>query len=86
MVQVSEESAKAYACERGLMFAEVSAKSGEGVSELFKHVATILPRSGGPAAPQRQPGTINVSSAGSGSGAGGRNAREGQGVSQCCGT
>lgn len=33
--QVSEEEAKKYADEEGLMWAETSAKSGEGVSEIF---------------------------------------------------
>ena len=33
--QVSEEEAKSYADEEGLMWAETSAKTGEGVSDLF---------------------------------------------------
>jgi Ras-related protein Rab-5C len=41
--QVSEEEAKKYAEEEGLMWAETSAKSGEGVSEIFTAIgATFL--------------------------------------------
>jgi len=41
--QVSEEEAKKFADEEGLMWAETSAKSGEGVTELFDAIARKLP-------------------------------------------
>ncbi|KAJ7755060.1 GTP-binding protein RAB5 [Mycena maculata] len=41
--QVTEEEAKKYAEEEGLMWAETSAKSGEGVSEIFTAIAKKLP-------------------------------------------
>lgn len=82
VAQVSEEAARAYAEEQGLLFMEVSAKSGEGVHELFKQLATKVPRSGTPATPQRQPGTINV--AGSGAASTGASRRASTAASQCC--
>ncbi|THV06544.1 GTP-binding protein RAB5 [Dendrothele bispora CBS 962.96] len=41
--QVSEEEAKKYADEEGLMWAETSAKTGEGVTEIFTAIAKKLP-------------------------------------------
>jgi Ras-related protein Rab-5C len=41
--QVSEEEAKKYAEEEGLMWGETSAKSGEGVSDIFLAIAKKLP-------------------------------------------
>jgi Ras-related protein Rab-5C len=42
--QVTEEEAKKYAEEEGLMWGEASAKSGEGVSEIFTAIAKKLPQ------------------------------------------
>lgn len=39
--QVSEEEAKKYAEEEGLMWAETSAKTGEGVSEIFTAIGAL---------------------------------------------
>lgn len=39
--QVTEEEAKKYADEEGLMWAETSAKTGEGVSEIFTAIGMI---------------------------------------------
>jgi len=41
--QVSQEEAQKYAEEEGLMWAETSAKSGEGVVEIFNAIAKKLP-------------------------------------------
>lgn len=38
--QVSQEEAKKYAEEEGLMWGETSAKSGEGVTEIFTEIGT----------------------------------------------
>ncbi len=38
--QVSQEEAKKYADEEGLMWGETSAKSGEGVSDIFTSIGT----------------------------------------------
>ena len=40
--QVSQEEAKKYADEEGLMWGETSAKSGEGVSEIFTAIGVSL--------------------------------------------
>jgi len=40
--QVSEEEAKKYAEEEGLMWAETSAKSGEGVNDIFTAIGMSL--------------------------------------------
>ena len=40
--QVTEEEAKKYADEEGLMWGETSAKSGEGVSEIFAAIGATL--------------------------------------------
>jgi Ras-related protein Rab-5C len=40
--QVTEEEAKKYAEEEGLMWAETSAKSGEGVSEIFTAIGAFV--------------------------------------------
>ncbi|KAF8079045.1 GTP-binding protein RAB5 [Lyophyllum atratum] len=48
--QVSEEEAKKYAEEEGLMWAETSAKTGEGVSEIFTAIAKKLPLTAPPSA------------------------------------
>ena len=41
--QVSQEEAKKYAEEEGLMWGETSAKSGEGVSEIFTEIGELRP-------------------------------------------
>ncbi|KIK30053.1 hypothetical protein PISMIDRAFT_87726 [Pisolithus microcarpus 441] len=43
--QVTQEEAKKYADEEGLMWFETSAKTGEGVSEVFAAIAKKLPLS-----------------------------------------
>ncbi|KAI5998057.1 GTP-binding protein RAB5 [Pisolithus albus] len=43
--QVTQEEAKKYADEEGLMWFETSAKTGEGVSEVFTAIAKKLPLS-----------------------------------------
>ncbi|OJT08460.1 Ras-related protein Rab-5B [Trametes pubescens] len=48
--QVSQEEAKKYAEEEGLMWGETSAKSGEGVSEIFNAIAKKLPLTAAPSA------------------------------------
>ncbi|KAG5721922.1 hypothetical protein E4T56_gene14933, partial [Termitomyces sp. T112] len=48
--QVSEEEAKKYADEEGLMWAETSAKTGEGVTEIFSAIAKKLPLTAPPSA------------------------------------
>jgi len=50
--QVSQEEAKKYADEEGLMWGETSAKTGEGVSDIFTAIAKKLPSS----TPQSRPG------------------------------
>lgn len=40
--QVSQEEAKKYADEEGLMWTETSAKTGEGVTEIFKEIGMQL--------------------------------------------
>lgn len=40
--QVTQEEAKKYAEEEGLMWGETSAKSGEGVSEIFTEIGAFL--------------------------------------------
>ncbi|KAG6846085.1 hypothetical protein H0H87_006449 [Tephrocybe sp. NHM501043] len=42
--QVAEEEAKKYAEEEGLMWAETSAKTGEGVTEIFTEIGVASPR------------------------------------------
>ncbi|CDR45310.1 CYFA0S17e01310g1_1 [Cyberlindnera fabianii] len=41
--KVSKETARAFASEEGLLFFEVSAKSGEGVKDIFQSIAEKLP-------------------------------------------
>ncbi|KIP11736.1 hypothetical protein PHLGIDRAFT_21461 [Phlebiopsis gigantea 11061_1 CR5-6] len=48
--QVSQEEAKKYAEEEGLMWGETSAKSGEGVQDIFTDIAKKLPKSAPPSA------------------------------------
>ncbi|KAH6875008.1 GTP-binding protein RAB5 [Coprinopsis sp. MPI-PUGE-AT-0042] len=48
--QVSQEEAQKYAEEEGLMWAETSAKSGEGVQEIFTAIAKKLPLTAPPSA------------------------------------
>ncbi|XP_006454233.1 GTP-binding protein RAB5 [Agaricus bisporus var. bisporus H97] len=48
--QVTQEEAKKYAEEEGLMWAETSAKSGEGVTEVFTAIAKKLPLTASPSA------------------------------------
>jgi Ras-related protein Rab-5C len=52
--QVSREEAQAYASESGLLFAETSAKTGEGVVDVFTEIGEWL-------AYQRNPLTVEVS-------------------------
>lgn len=40
--QVSKEEAEEYAKETGLLFAETSAKTGEGVVEVFTEIGTLV--------------------------------------------
>jgi len=58
--QVSQEEAKKYADEEGLMWGETSAKSGEGVSDIFTAIAKKLPL----ATPQSRPGASRASAPG----------------------
>ncbi|KAH7915728.1 GTP-binding protein RAB5 [Hygrophoropsis aurantiaca] len=53
--QVTQEEAKKYAEEEGLMWGETSAKSGEGVSDIFTAIAKKLPLTAAPS--QRAGGT-----------------------------
>jgi len=48
--QVLEEEAKKYAEEEGLMWGETSAKTGEGVSDIFTAIAKKLPLTAPPSA------------------------------------
>ncbi|TFK26716.1 GTP-binding protein RAB5 [Coprinopsis marcescibilis] len=48
--QVSQEEAQKYAEEEGLMWTETSAKSGEGVQEIFTAIAKKLPLTAPPSA------------------------------------
>ncbi|KAI0783385.1 ras-domain-containing protein [Abortiporus biennis] len=48
--QVTEEEAKKFAEEEGLMWSETSAKSGEGVTEIFTAIAKKLPLTAPPSA------------------------------------
>lgn len=41
--KVAKETAQAYATEEGLLFFEVSAKTGQGVKEIFQSIAEKLP-------------------------------------------
>jgi Ras-related protein Rab-5C len=41
--QVTQEEAQKYAQEEGLMWAETSAKSGEGVTDIFTRIGQSLP-------------------------------------------
>jgi len=52
--QVTQEEAKNYAKEAGLMWGETSAKTGEGVTDIFTAIAAKLPLS---AAPSTKAGT-----------------------------
>ncbi|KAJ8503596.1 hypothetical protein ONZ45_g10730 [Pleurotus djamor] len=47
--QVTEEEAKKYAEEEGLMWTETSAKTGDGVTEIFTEIAKKLPLTAAPA-------------------------------------
>jgi Ras-related protein Rab-5C len=42
--QVTQEEAQKYAQEEGLMWAETSAKSGEGVTDIFTRIGQSFPR------------------------------------------
>ena len=42
--QVSREEAEAYAQEAGLLFFEISAKTGEGITEIFTEIGTSAPQ------------------------------------------
>lgn len=42
--QVSIDEGKQFATERGLVFIETSAKSGDGVQDLFTNIAQLLPK------------------------------------------
>jgi len=68
--QVTAEEAKKYAEEEGLMWCEASAKTGEGVQDVFMAIAKKLPLN----APQSQKGAAAAAAAragGSGRGGGG---------------
>ncbi|KAG8805204.1 GTP-binding protein of the rab/ypt, partial [Serendipita sp. 399] len=54
--QVTQEEAKKYAEEEGLMWCEASAKTGEGVQDIFMAIAKKLPLS----APQSQKGAARA--------------------------
>jgi len=58
--QVSQEEAKKYADEEGLMWGETSAKTGEGVSDIFTAIAKRLPLT----TPQSRPGASRASAPG----------------------
>lgn len=62
--QVTEEEAKKYADEEGLMWAETSAKTGEGVSEIFTAIAKKLPLTAPPSARAGGPGRTGPARAG----------------------
>ncbi|KAI8872715.1 ras-domain-containing protein [Ramicandelaber brevisporus] len=65
--KVPREVGQAYADENGLLFCEASAKTGEGVNEIFMNVAKRLPleQSQRPGAPgQRAPGTASAAQPG----------------------
>jgi len=47
--QVTQEEAQKYAQEEGLMWAETSAKNGEGVADIFTRIAKKLPTTAPPA-------------------------------------
>ncbi|KAI0281646.1 GTP-binding protein RAB5 [Russula aff. rugulosa BPL654] len=47
--QVTQEEAQKYAQEEGLMWAETSAKTGEGVTDIFTRIAKKLPTTAPPA-------------------------------------
>lgn len=71
---VPVDEAKAYADEAGLLFFETSAKTGEGVMELFTEIAKKIPVEQIVAAQQRNKATAAGSGSGSGGGAGGQQA------------
>jgi len=70
--QVPRDEAQAYATEAGLLFYETSAKTGEGVVEVFTEIAKKIPiehilastrgngRSGGGNSPGRAEGNVNL--------------------------
>ncbi|EIW87089.1 GTP-binding protein RAB5 [Coniophora puteana RWD-64-598 SS2] len=62
--QVTQEEAQKYAEEEGLMWGETSAKSGEGVSEIFTAIAKKLPTTAPP--PARSGATRGTAGARSG--------------------
>jgi Ras-related protein Rab-5C len=64
--QVTAEEAQKYAEEEGLMWCEASAKTGEGVQDVFMAIAKKLPLS----APQSQKGAAAARSGGAGRGGG----------------
>lgn len=41
---ITEEMGKQYAEQEGLLFYQTSAKTGEGIKDLFLELATILPK------------------------------------------
>jgi len=47
--QVSEEEAKSYSEENGLLFMETSAKTNQNVAEIFEAIAKKLPKNEGQA-------------------------------------
>jgi GTPase SAR1 family protein len=64
--QVTAEEAQKYAEEEGLMWCEASAKTGEGVQDVFMAIAKKLPLS----APQSQKGAAAARAGGAGRGGG----------------
>jgi Ras-related protein Rab-5C len=63
--QVTEEEAKKYAEEEGLMWGETSAKSGEGVSDIFTAIGEMFYNMPRPIEGSRQPHSQEIAADGS---------------------
>jgi small GTP-binding protein len=59
---VNAEEAQQYADENGLLFVEASAKTGQGVNELFVEIAKRLPKERTTATQSNQANTVNLNS------------------------